>query len=62
MQKFFNFFLEAKSELLKVNWPSRDTLIRYTLIVVLISVLVAVFLGTLDSIFGYLVNHFLLTR
>lgn len=60
MQKLLNFFLEAKAELAKVTWPSREALIHYTVLVVLISALVAVFLGSLDSFFGYLVNRFLL--
>ena len=61
MQKVLDFILGAKSELQKVNWPSRQALIQYTLIVVLISALVAIFLGALDSFFGYLVNRFLLS-
>jgi len=60
MQKIVNFFLEARAELAKVSWPSRQTLLHYTVLVVMISVLVAIFLGTLDSFFGYLVNRFLL--
>ena len=60
MSKLFNFILEAKAELAKVNWPSREALIRYTVLVVVISALVAAFLGTLDSFFSYLVNRFLL--
>lgn len=60
MQQIVNFFLEAKAELAKVTWPSREALIRYTVLVVIISALVAAFLGTLDSFFGYLVNRFLL--
>ncbi|MEP7162401.1 MAG: preprotein translocase subunit SecE [Candidatus Moraniibacteriota bacterium] len=61
MQKLFNFILEAKAELMKVNWPSREALIRYTVLVVVISLAVALFLGTLDSFFSYLVNRFLLS-
>ena len=51
---------EAKSELLRVNWPSRKEVIRYTLLVVGISLFVAVFLGTLDTAFSWLVERFLL--
>lgn len=60
MSKLWNFILEAKGELAKVNWPTRDTLLRYTVLVVIISALVAAFLGTLDSFFSFLVNRFLL--
>lgn len=60
MSKLWNFILEAKGELAKVNWPTRETLVRYTVLVVIISILVAAFLGTLDTFFSYLVNRFLL--
>lgn len=60
MGTLWNFILEAKGELAKVNWPSRETLLRYTILVIVISALVAAFLGTLDSFFSFLVNRFLL--
>lgn len=62
MQKVINFFLEAKGELMKVNWPTKDQLIRYTVLVVVISLAVAIFLGALDTLFSYLVERFLLTQ
>lgn len=61
MQKVINFFVEAKGELMKVNWPSQKDLIRYTILVVVISLAVAIFLGALDTLFSYLVERFLLT-
>ncbi len=61
MNKVINFFVEAKGELMKVNWPSQKDLIRYTVLVVVISLAVAIFLGALDTLFSYLVERFLLT-
>lgn len=60
MNAIIGFLGEAKSELLRVNWPSRKEVIHYTLLVVGISVFVAVFLGTLDTTFSWLVEKFLL--
>ncbi len=60
MGALMGFFREAKSELLRVNWPNRKEVIRYTLMVVGISLFVAVFLGTLDMAFGWLVENYLL--
>lgn len=60
MQKIIQFFVGAKAELAKVSWPNRQELIRYTILVVAISLLVAVFLGLLDMLFSYLVEHFLI--
>mgnify|MGYP003394106651 CR=1 FL=1 len=62
MNKVIRFFTEAKGELLKVNWPTQKELVRYTLLVVVISLVVAMFLGLLDTLFSYLVERFLLTQ
>ena len=57
--KIFTFLKEAKLELKKVNWPTRQETLRYTLIVVGISVAVAIFLGGLDVIFSRLLEKLL---
>ena len=58
--KIISFLKEVQLEMKKVNWPSREETIRYTLIVIGISVVVAAFLGTLDYIFTTLLNKFVL--
>ncbi len=62
MNKVISFFTEAKGELMKVNWPTQKELVRYTVLVVVISLAVAIFLGALDMLFSYLVERFLLTQ
>lgn len=62
MNTIISFFTEAKGELMKVNWPSQKELIRYTVLVIIISLAVAIFLGALDTLFSYLVERFLLTQ
>ncbi|QQR78186.1 MAG: preprotein translocase subunit SecE [Candidatus Moraniibacteriota bacterium] len=62
MNTIIRFFSEAKGELMKVNWPTQKELVRYTILVVVISFAVAVFLGALDTLFSYLVERFLLTQ
>ncbi len=49
--KIITFLKEVRLEMKKVNWPTRQQTIRYTLIVIGISVAVAAFLGGLDFIF-----------
>lgn len=44
------FLREVISELKKVNWPTRDETIKLTAVVIVISVLVAAFIGGLDWI------------
>ncbi len=60
MSKLLSFLREAKSELSKVNWPNRETIIRYTIMVIVMSLAVSIFLGSLDYFFSYLVETFLL--
>jgi preprotein translocase subunit SecE len=44
----FKFFIEVKNELAKVVWPTRNETIKYTLTVILFSVIVAIILGAFD--------------
>lgn len=45
------FLKEAKAELSKVTWPTRQEAIKLTLIVIIISLIVGIFIGGLDFIF-----------
>ncbi len=55
------FFREVWSELReKVTWPSRQEIINLTTIVVVVSVAVGLFLGTIDYAFAQIVNLLLL--
>ena len=58
--KITTFLREAKEELLKVNWPSRQQTINYTLIVIGISIAVAIFLGGLDYVFSFILKTFII--
>lgn len=48
INKVTDYFISAKNELSKVSWPSRQETIRYSALVIAISVGVAVFFGVLD--------------
>ena len=52
MSKITEYFKETKTELKHVNWPTRNQTIFYTLIVVILSILLAYFLGVFDFIFS----------
>lgn len=45
------FLRESRQELKRVNWPTRQETIRYTLFVIGISLVIAIFLGVFDFIF-----------
>jgi preprotein translocase subunit SecE len=56
LKKIGTFLSEVKTELKKVNWPTFKETVRYTLIVIFVSVLVAIFLGGLDWIYLNLIR------
>jgi len=58
--KITTFLKEVRLEMKKVNWPTRQLTLRYTLIVIGVSVAVAIYLGTLDFILTTLLNKFVL--
>ena len=45
------FVKEVRFELAKVEWPTRDQVIRLTTLVVSISLVVGLFIGALDFVF-----------
>ena len=59
-KKIVTFLKEVRLETKKVNWPSRKETIKYTLIIVGVSLVVGAFLGGLDFIFTTIINKFIL--
>jgi len=57
--KLIIFFKEVKVELKKVNWPTRQETIKYSLMVVGASAVIAFFLGGLDFLFTIIINRFI---
>lgn len=60
VNKILQFFVEAKAEMLKVNWPTKKQTTNYTLLVIAVSIAVAGFLGGLDWIFSYILKIFII--
>ena len=58
--KVLNFLRETKIEVKRVNWPRRDEVLKYTGMVILISLAVAAYLGTLDLIIQFILRKFVL--
>jgi preprotein translocase SecE subunit len=56
------FAQECWAELQKVTWPDRQTVIRLTVIVIVISAIVAVYIVGADQVFTFLVNNVLLQQ
>ena len=50
-QRFINYLKETRVEMKKVNWPTRQETLRYTITVIAVSLAVAALLGAFDFIF-----------
>jgi len=61
LEKIKVFFKEVAVEARKVNWPTREETLRYTLIVIGISLALALFLGVLDFVFVKILNRFFIS-
>jgi preprotein translocase subunit SecE len=59
-QRLIQYFKEVKLELGRVNWPTREQTIKYTTIIIVVSLAVAFFLGGLDYLFSWILNKFVL--
>ena len=54
------FIQETISELKKSVWPSREEVVRLTVVVMALAVVLAVFLGGLDRILDFIFGSFVL--
>lgn len=57
MSKLITYLKESRAELMKVAWPSRKQTRDSTIIVIVVSIGVAIFLGALD----YLIEQGIMT-
>ena len=56
------FLKEVSLEAKKVNWPTQKEVLRYTLLVIGLSVILAIFLGGTDVFFTRLINKIILRQ
>lgn len=58
-QRIVTFYREVVIEMHKVSWPSRAQLQTSTVVVLMVTVIFAVFIGTFDWILSQIVQWFL---
>ena len=56
-QSPIEFAQEAWAELRKVTWPTRETVLRLTLIVLVISALIAAYIFAFDNLFTLVITR-----
>lgn len=52
----WNYFRDVRAEMKHVTWPSRPLIVAYTLVVVGVSVVTALYLGLLDYVFRLIIE------
>jgi len=57
MSRLGNYFRDTAAEMKHVSWPTQSQTIIYTLLVVLISGLVSLFLAGFDYVFTTILNQ-----
>ncbi|HBE72915.1 MAG TPA: preprotein translocase subunit SecE [candidate division Zixibacteria bacterium] len=48
IKKSIQFIKEVRVEFTKVSWPSREELVQSTMVVIVVSLIVAAFIGAVD--------------
>lgn len=56
MRKIFDYIKSVRGEWFKIVWPSRDTVVRSTIMILIFSGLAALFFFIIDSILNALMN------
>lgn len=60
MQRLKLFFQESRQEFKRINWPTWQETVNLTLVVVVISVGLAAFLGAVDYALSYILQNIIL--
>ncbi|MFH1865480.1 MAG: preprotein translocase subunit SecE [Candidatus Eisenbacteria bacterium] len=55
-QRLVKFIKEVRNELKRVSWPSKDEIRGSTLVVIVIVLVLAVFIGLVDRALSFLVS------
>jgi len=54
-----NYINEVRSEMTHVKWPTRKTTTYFSIVVIVVSILTALYLGLLDYIFSAILGLFI---
>ena len=56
MSRLSNYFRDTAAEMKHVSWPTQAQTVVYTVLVIVVSALVALFLGAFDYLFTQLLD------
>ncbi len=58
--RLINYIKETRQELYKVNWPTRSQTVQSTLLIIVISLVIAFYLGAFDYLYHLVLGKFIL--
>ena len=61
METIKRVFYDYKAEFNRIVWPSRETLIKHTVTVIVVSLLFGAYIALNDGVFGIIYNWFVRT-
>jgi len=60
MNRFINYLKDTRAELAHVSWPTRRQAVAFTAVVILVSILTALFLGFFDYLLSLVLRKFII--
>ena len=57
MNQLANYLKATAAEMKQVKWPTRKTAVFYSILVIVISALTALYAGAFDYLFGQFINY-----
>ena len=54
LQRIINYFREARAELSRVTWSTREEIIQSTQVILIFAIVATLVLGAIDAIFRFL--------
>lgn len=58
--QFIEYIKESKGELAHVTWPTRRQAVVFTVLVIVLSIATALYLGAFDALFTTLIKKFII--
>jgi preprotein translocase subunit SecE len=56
VKKIISYFKDVQNELKKVSWPSQEELVDYTIVVVVFTIILAIFIFAIDQLFSTILH------
>jgi preprotein translocase subunit SecE len=56
VKKIIGYFKDVQNEMKKVSWPSQEELVDYTIVVIVFTIILAIFIFAVDQLFSTILH------